>query len=291
MDNLATGRRVFDWIHLGKCDIRIRDLTEAIGACAVQAPRTGHLGDWRDISACRSGLLDYNYAICAALGIGYPLLFDTTSVESDALDKGDTIYLPGSAVSNGARTMLPLYARDPSGLRPLDRSRSWFSPFVMTDADGSLEMLADYHRRHNSELPLHVDYVSRRLLRNPQRLRELLHTALDAARASDRADTLTSALFAGISGPDGAALNGSVQLAPSGYLVGDRPVGQEQLVELALLPFLTLNDEQQRKRRLAGENHESVPLMSNLLLTLLLAQVPVHREGLLAPGEIDEHLH
>lgn len=295
MGNLESGKRVLDWIHLGKCDVQLRDLISILQTkAATPPPRTGHLGDWTDISLGRSGLLDYNTTICTELGVGSPLLFDTTSTETAALDSGDTIYQPGSAVRDGKAELLPLYVRDGSGLREAARSESWFSPFVLTDADGPVELLSDLHRRRNATLGMPLDYVSRRLLAEGDRLRVLMTTALEAARAdAKRRDTLTSSLFAGLVGTDGAPREGAVRSTESGYVVGETEVSLDELVELALLPFRTLNDDEARGRIVSGDGfrEQVVPMLSNMFLTILMVQARVHAAPGSVPGAFDEHLH
>ncbi|MEU0520687.1 DUF6025 family protein [Streptosporangium sp. NPDC006007] len=293
--NLESGRRVLDWIHLGKCDILLEDLISIIRSTAGHAPpRTGHLGDWTDISLSRSGLLDYNATICAEFGVGSPLLFDTTGTETGTLEQGDTIYLPGSTVQDGTASPLPLLVRDAAGLRTAPRTRSWFSPFVLTDADGPVELLSDLHRRRNATLDMPLDYVSRRLSAEGDRLRDLMMTALEAARRDPRRrETLTSSLFAGLVRTDAAPCEGAVRCTDSGYSVGGIEVSLDKLVDLALLPFHTLNDPRARAGHLSGEGfrEQVVPMLSNMFLTILMVQARVHATRGTRPTGFDEHLH
>ncbi|MER6029824.1 DUF6025 family protein [Streptomyces sp. NPDC001851] len=297
---LESGRRTLDWAHLGKCDIVLADLVSLIRSAGDHTPpRTGHLGDWTDISLGRSGLLDYNTTICSEFGVGSPLLFDTTSTETEAMDQGDTIYLPGSTVRDGKASQLPLLVRDSAGLHSASRTRSWFSPFVLTDTDGRVELLSDLHRRRNTGLTMPLDYVSRRLFAEGDRLRTLMTTALEAARRdTKRRNTLTSSLFAGLVGTDGAPREGGVRCTESGYAIGDGGEGAGEvslpdLVELTLLPFSTLNDPQARQRHVTGEGfrEQVVPMLSNMFLTILMVQARVHAAPGSTPAGFDEHLH
>ncbi|MFI9273182.1 DUF6025 family protein [Kitasatospora sp. NPDC052896] len=289
---LESGGRQLDWIHLGKCDIAMRDLIAIVRDSGLTPPRTGHLGDWSDIDAGRSGLLDYNRTICGVLGVGSPLLFDTTSTETTALDAGDTIYLPGSVVDRGVAHQLPLLVHTADGLRSADRTKSWFSPFVMVDADGDRKLLSQYHRERNARLGLAPDYVSSRMVAGADRLRTLLDTALLATEGNSRGKVLLGSLFAGLVGTDGAPRDGEVLFDGPGYRVGAELLTRQELVERLLLPFVVINDEQARQRHLDGPTPTVVPMLSNLFLTMLMAQLRTHvADPTVAVDGIDAHLH
>lgn len=292
LHRLESGRRTLDWIHLGKCDVTIRDLIRVLRNSGVAPPRTGHLGDWSDIAAGRSGLLDYNRTICRVFKAGSPLLFDTTSTETSALDDGDVIYLPGSTVERGVARELPLLVHTASGLRPAARTRSWFGPFVIVRADDELRLLSECHRTRNARLDLPLDYVSRRLMKDEKRLHELITTALCAAEEHSRGKVLLASLFAGLVGTDGAPRTGTVAFTEKHYAVDDALLSRKELADRLLLPFQVLNRDAARQRHLDGPPPAVVPTLSNLFLTLLMTQMRTHVIGPDAPSpDVDVHPH
>jgi Family of unknown function (DUF6025) len=295
---LHLGQRAFDWVHLGKSDLPIGRLIELLQTTPGMAPpRTGHLGDWSDIAAGRSGLLDYNKVICGDLAAGAALLIDTTSVETSTLDDGDRIYLPGSTVTRGRRRLLELFARTADGLSRLERNKTWFLPFTLTRVDGQVRLLSDLHRARNARLTLATDHVTARLLYDRARLEALLRMTLTAAATAPRRETMLRWLFASVVGTDADRRQATLGYHDDhSFALGGERLTLDELIARALLPALVMNDPATKEEHLRGRRAAvQVPVMSNLLVTLLLVLLGAHldprRPDLLRRAPVDVHLH
>jgi hypothetical protein len=184
---LRERRRGLLFRHLGTSGSSLRGVAETLSDGRILAPRTGHLADWADIVSGRSTVLDYNDVICKVLRVGRPLLYDFTQTETTAMDRGDTLFLPGSLVEGGIRTPLPTFHWRDGAFHPHDRGSPLFLPYVETAHEGTRLPLTRLHRLRNSErVPLPVDHHSALCLRNEQRVRELL-LALVGGAVDDRA--------------------------------------------------------------------------------------------------------
>ena len=141
---LAAKTKTFVPVHVGTHDVRLGTVLDALRRDeGLLPPRTGHLGNWADIAAGRSGPMDFNTAICGG-GYGYPLIYGFTRTEADS-EGGDEAYQPGSLIDQGKRHVLPLYTWDGRGFARRDRSRPLFCPMVQAEVDGELIPLAELH--------------------------------------------------------------------------------------------------------------------------------------------------
>lgn len=151
-DALGAGAKTFVPVHLGTTDVTVGALLDALRADpALVPPRTGHLGNWEDIAAGRSGPMDFNTAICGG-GHGYPLIYGFTRTEA-ATEGGDEAYQPGSLIERGKRHVLPLHTWDGTRFVRRDRDRPLFCPLVQAEVDGQLIPLVELHWRRMLALP------------------------------------------------------------------------------------------------------------------------------------------
>ncbi|WP_329049441.1 DUF6025 family protein [Streptomyces violaceus] len=151
-DALTAGAKTFVPVHVGTHDVTIGALLDALNADpALLPPRTGHLGNWEDIAAGRSGPMDFNTAICGG-GHGYPLIYGFTRTEA-ATEGGDEAYQPGSLIEKGKRHTLPLHTWDGTRFVRRDRSKPLFCPLVQAEVDGQLVPLVELHWQRMLALP------------------------------------------------------------------------------------------------------------------------------------------
>ena len=90
LNELKKGTREFEWINLANHEVEIGAVLDLVeNELKGNVPRSGHIGDWRNIQASSTGLLDYNYLVCANNRFGYPLLHDFSTTENNDLSSGD----------------------------------------------------------------------------------------------------------------------------------------------------------------------------------------------------------
>lgn len=143
----------FRVINLAKKNIQIKNLITIIKSNTdITPPRTGHIGNWGEISKGYAGTLDYNKLICQEQDIGYPLIYNFNQTENKCLSSGDTVYLPGSIISDGNRKLLPIHTWNGNYFINRNRENSYFSPFVLTEFDGQKESLITVQKKRMNKL-------------------------------------------------------------------------------------------------------------------------------------------
>jgi hypothetical protein len=288
---LGERRRGLLFRHLGSSGSSMRAVAETLSGGQVLAPRTGHLADWADIVSGRSTVLDYNDVICQVLRAGYPLLYDFTQTETTAMDRGDTLFLPGSLVDGGIRTPLPTFHWRDGAFRRHDRESPLFLPYVETAYEGTRLPLARLHRLRNEQsVPLRVDHHSALCLRNERQVRELLLTLVHAAGDDDR---LLGQVLDRVVHRAGHLERAPVRKAGSGFRSGDRyyPTA-ESLVDASLLSARAAQTDDDLGQFLR-DAPTTVPLASVDVVALIHAFLRTH---LVDPDgrsdePIDVHVH
>ena len=164
----------FDWFHLGKIHINFSEIKQLFREHSHQAPRSGHLGNWLDISKGKAGPLDYNWPICFHEKLGIPHIYDLNITESRDLSSGDSIYLPLSKVSSGKREILKGYING----KIIDHKKSFFTPYVTVESNDGLIRLKKYHDTRNS-LKIPYRYESDLICGNHDMFYNLLIIALN----------------------------------------------------------------------------------------------------------------
>ena len=293
---LSAGKLSFSAVHLGTKDVPIGAVLDLIHRDpGLLPPRTGHLGNWEDITLGRSGPMDFNTAVCGA-GHGYPLIYGFTRTEADS-PGGDEAYQPGSLINGGNRRLLPLHTWDGRRFTERDRSRPLFCPMVQTDTGGGLTPLVDVHWQRM--LSLTGGYRFRQwatsLLDNTPLLTQMLGILLEAARADPNPHRALGEVISHAARLDGAV--DRCDLVPDGthgYLLdGHRFSSTEALVDAVLLPLRALTEPRRFFDGMSG--HPPVlPVISLLLTNVLFALLGDHRpdeKGIPAEDPFITHLH
>src|SRR5207244_11817070 len=92
LDVACEGPPAFQWAHMGRSDVSVREMLDTIAALpGLRPPRSGHVGSWADIAAGRAGALDFNRAACL-YGSAYPLLYPFNKTQDAALSAADWAY-------------------------------------------------------------------------------------------------------------------------------------------------------------------------------------------------------
>jgi hypothetical protein len=286
--DLRQGRSHFTAWHLGRTQIPMGALTASLAALPLTPIRTGHLADWSDIGSGRSTVLDYNLVVCRTPGLARPLLYDFNQTEDASLASGDTLFLPGSLVEAGRRSKLPLRHWSPAGIQEHDGSGSLFVPYVETEWDGERLALTELHRRrmrrHFPEAEFHSDL----LVREEERVAEVLHALLRAAGTDTRA---LSGVFDRVAHRDGRMERVRLSREAAGYRLG--PVTYptaDALVAASMLPARVASTAERFSRETPPPAH--APLLSVDAVALLYAVLGTHRAPVQPPvcGDFDVHV-
>lgn len=298
LEDLALGRRAFDWFHLGTSDLLLEDLfTFLQGPGLLSPPRSGHLGNWTEVSQGRGGLLDANDVVCRESRLGYPLIYDCNQTEDRELRKGDTVYLPGSIVEKGHREPLPLWTWDGVRFRERSRETGLFVPFTQTLLNGELLPLTELHRNRDAQIRGYCfSYHSSVLLKSEARVRDILrHLTLGALSSSNPAKTLLH-VFDHAVNTQGAVFRPAIQREEGTYRVEDLVfTDTETLIDKALLPLAAAHSPGAILSRME-QLPTLMPLLSAgtiiLLYALLNTHYPGHEEHPGLAGEsLCVHLH
>ncbi|MGW4645145.1 DUF6025 family protein [Kitasatospora sp. NPDC004289] len=292
-DALAAGAKTFQPVHVGTHDVPIGTVLAALREDpSLLPPRTGHLGNWADIAAGRSGPMDFNTAICGA-GYGYPLIYGFTRTEAET-EGGDEAYQPGSVIERGERETLALYTWDGTGFARRDRSRPLFCPLVQAEVDGELVPLVEVHWRRMLELPgYRFKQWAAALVENAPLVVDMLTLLLEQAAAQGRNQAFAELISQAV------RLDGEVarcDLVPdgTGYLLDGHRFGSARaLAEAVLLTVRALVEPREFFARI-GELPSVLPVMSLQLTNVLFGMLDMHHPD--APAGAPErpfitHLH
>lgn len=278
-DELASRAQSFMPVSVGQHDLRIGTVLDLVRReDGLLPPRTGHLGNWTDIALGRSGAMDFNAAVCGP-GHGYPLVYGFNRTEADT-PGGDDVYLPGSVVDHGARTVLPLFTWDGAGFARRDRSRPLFCPVVLTEVDGQQVPLVDVHWSRITGIPgYRFEQWATGLMDNRELLIELLCVLFEDARRQPDPGRGLAELISHAAGLDGQV--GRCEMAPDGdgYRLGGHRFGSARaLAEAVMLPLRALTEPKWFTENVS-ELPPVLPVISLLLTNVLFAVLGVDRPG------------
>jgi len=290
LEALRTRRRSFSWLNLASAGLTINRLLHDLRMTFDRIPRTGHLGNW-GISAT-TGSLDYNFVLCDQAAVATPLIFDLNQTETYDLRAGDTIYLPGSLVSDGRRQPLNLYAFDGSGFSPVSSVTPRFVPFVMTpDTDGHLVPLTVFHRRRLAAMASWTPaYQSSVLTSKREQTRDFLSNVVDRILHADRAPRFWETLS-----DRTVTRGGEVRRKRSSAQKGVVQIGHETLsspsavVDRLMMPLdIAAGGELEKELRAAPDE---LPLLSNhAVYALLVNALPMIELGGVGEMSVQAHL-
>ncbi|MEU8888663.1 DUF6025 family protein [Streptomyces sp. NPDC048442] len=291
-DALTTGRKTFVPVHLGNHDVTIATVLDEIAADpTLLPPRTGHLGNWEDIAAGRSGPMDFNTAICGG-GHGYPLIYGFTRTEAD-MEGGDEAYQPGSLIEGGKRHTLALHSWDGTGFVRRDRSRALFCPLVQAEVDGELHPLVDLHWQRMQDLGYPFKQWAAALTDHAALVTDMLTLLLEQAAAQGRNQAFAELISQAVR-LDGEVARCDLRPDNAGYLLdGHRYPSARALAETVLLTVRALVEPAEFFTRLP-ELPPVLPVMSLQLTNVLFALLDMHHPDA-PPGTRESpfitHLH
>ncbi|GHD02168.1 hypothetical protein GCM10010313_15590 [Streptomyces violarus] len=292
-DALTAGTKTFVPVHVGTHDVTIGALLNALDADpALLPPRTGHLGNWEDIAAGRSGPMDFNTAICGG-GHGYPLIYGFTRTEADT-EGGDEAYQPGSLIEKGKRHTLPLHTWDGTRFVRRDRSKPLFCPLVQAEVDGQLVPLVELHWQRMLALPgYRFRQWAAALTDRAPLVTDMLTLLLEQAAAQGRNQAFAELISQAVR-LDGEVSRCDLRPEGTGYVLdGHRYPSARALAEAVMLTVRALVEPAGFFARMR-DLPPVLPVMSLQLTNVLFALLDVHHPD--APAGPPEspfitHLH
>ncbi|MGA5356441.1 DUF6025 family protein [Streptomyces purpurascens] len=292
-DALTAGTKTFVPVHVGTHDVTIGALLDALDADpALLPPRTGHLGNWEDIAAGRSGPMDFNTAICGG-GHGYPLIYGFTRTEAGT-EGGDEAYQPGSLIEKGKRHVLPLHTWDGTGFVRRDRSKPLFCPLVQAEVDGQLVPLVELHWQRMLALPgYRFRQWAAALTDRAPLVTDMLTLLLEQAAAQGRNQAFAELISQAVR-LDGEVSRCDLRPDGTGYVLdGHRYPSARALAEAVMLTVRALVEPADFFARMR-DLPPVLPVMSLQLTNVLFALLDVHHPD--APAGPPEspfitHLH
>jgi len=257
-----------EWTNLAVTDVAMGPVFAGLRESGlVDPPRTGHMGGvWSRIAEGAGGSLMLNQVIRQE-GIGHPLIFDQNEIPVD------TLYYPGSIFNGHRREELPLYTWQDGQFAPAARDQSVFTPFVMTEKDGSLVPLTAVHKKDmETRGGGGFQYISDLVVSRSADTRELFAHLLDRAQMEDDL-TEKNRLLAKIA-DRALSRSGHVADRPltSSYgqlRVGDTSYTTDEVINMLMLPFHVGAEPELLKR--IGELPKEMPRISKEMLAVLIA--------------------
>ncbi|MFB1485119.1 DUF6025 family protein [Corallococcus sp. RDP092CA] len=270
-------KRAFDWVDLGQTELPLGTLFEAIRRVPrLRPPRTGHIGNWEEIVQGRAGALDFNKAIVDR-GLGYPLIYSLTRTEDHGLENGDTVYVPGSLVHQGARRELPLYTWDGADFARRTREAPLFTPFVLAEVDGARIPVVSLHWRKLERHPVFPFVQEETFFRTHEpAVRAALEVLLEAARHQKNPRNAYFDLISHQIGLDGSMQRVGVEPEGAGYRMGEVfYASAAELVDASMIPYRAATDPMGFVANVASLP-QWLPRLSGTVTTLLLAMLNTH---------------
>lgn len=271
----------FDWLHLGQTDIPVGRLLDLLVAEPfLLPPRTGHMGNWGDIVDGRAGAMDFNRP-AATGGLGYPLIYAFNQTEDASLENGDWVYLPGSLIERGQRTLLDLHTWDGSRFVRRGRDLPLFTPFVMAEVDGALCPLTRVHWQRMRRFDgFRFALEANALCRDEPLLRGILATLIEAAAAQNNARAAFQEVLSHQVSLSGRMLRESVERVGSRYRMGEAEYrGVDELVAATLMPLHAVTAPEAFLAGIAGLP-PLMPTMANTLARMLSGLFSTHYPGI-----------
>ncbi|WP_433547245.1 DUF6025 family protein [Streptomyces sp. CA-294286] len=292
-DALTAGAKTFVPVHVGTHDVPIGALLDALDADpTLLPPRTGHLGNWEDIAAGRSGPMDFNTAVCGG-GHGYPLIYGFTRTEADT-EGGDEAYQPGSLIDGGKRHTLPLHTWNGVRFVRRDRAKPLFCPLVQAEVDGQLVPLVDLHWQRMLALPgYRFRQWAAALTDNAPLVTDMLTLLLEQAAQQGRNQAFAELISQAVR-LDGEVRRCDLRPDGAGYVLdGHRYPSARALAEAVMLTVHALVEPAEFFARLPALP-PVLPVMSLQLTNVLFALLDMHHPD--APAGPPEspfitHLH
>lgn len=271
LNELKKGIREFEWINLANHEVEIGSVLKLVEfELKGNVPRSGHIGDWRNIQASSTGLLDYNFLVCANNRFGYPLLHDFSTTENNDLSSGDTIYLPGSEITT-TRRKLKLYTYDGFNYTICNRKDSFFVPFTFVEKDGEFISLTKFHQLKNSELSLRLKYNADLIIENQEEYIRILRVFLEELIVNN-SSFLMKNIISHFVGMDAQVIDCSVSLNNNKILLNNQSFSIDDLIQASLIPYqFAMQNSSMTLEQLveSSEYYKMFPLLSNSFTIML----------------------
>ncbi|QQE79735.1 hypothetical protein GI364_04395 [Alicyclobacillus sp. SO9] len=278
IEEFATRVRSFDWVHMGKSSLNTGALISVLESDSdLLPPRSGHIGNWSDIAHGRAGMIDYNKAICAEKNLGYALIYSFNQTETDDVVNGDWIYLPGSIVEGSNRQKLPLYTWNGSEFTERDRNRSYFTPFVFTESNNSLESLVTLHWKRMSNLKqFNFKLEASVVWENREIFQEMIKRLIIEAQSASNKERALSDIISHVACLDGQVSRCNIISDGTSYKIGGTYFKDiNEVVNAMLIPFLATVEPLEFADRIPYLPDE-VPVMSNNVVSIISAIFNTH---------------
>jgi len=276
---LSTRRTAFDYVHFGRLDLPIGEFLNFLDANpGLRPPRTGHLGNWEEIAAGRSGATDFNKAIYSGR-YGHPLIYCFAQTESEVggIRSGDWVYRPGSIANQDQRADLPIYSWDGARFARRTREQSWFCPFVQTETDGGRLSLVDFHRHRMQAIPnFDFELEAAVVIAYSEVVRSIVTALLKEAGVSNNSKRAFDNLISHSVTKEGTVTHCEVCHEGNGYRLGDFYYPSlDALVEASIIPFKAVTEPTWFFSRIESLPAR-IPILSHLLMGVLGAMLLTH---------------
>ncbi|PZD96795.1 hypothetical protein DNH61_06250 [Paenibacillus sambharensis] len=280
IQQFASRERAFDWVHVGNTDLPIHEVLNAIKQSEeLLPPRSGHMGNWEEITLGRAGVMDFNHAICAE-GYGYPLIYSFNQTEDSELTGGDWVYMPGSVLEQGVRSELNLYTWDGASFVQRNRIRPLFVPFVLTEADGVLQPVSQLHwSRMTAAGQFSFRLEGAAIWEHGKLVKDVLRELLETAAVHPNPRRAYQDLISHQVSLDGTMVRAELEREGAAYRLGaTRYAGTDELVDAVMLPFQAVAEPQAFFANIR-ELPDTLPILSNIIAGVLSAVVHTHYPG------------
>jgi hypothetical protein len=283
----------FHWIHLADTNVKLDSLHRLFANPGhILPPRSGHIGNWSEICAGRSGPLDFNAAICRHRRFGYALLNDLTTTETLDDSSGDAVYLPGSMVARGSRVVLSLYGWNGREWTEHNRSESYYVPLVQTRGESSLAPLTEVHRRRDTqECSIPLAYYSDVLNANRHMVAELLTHAVESSSNDRTREQFLTSVMHNCTRRDGRVEPLKLRLLPTGGIeVNDHSYQSTESLIHAALDAALVASRYGELAQCVTQLPRVTPLLSGRLHTILYALLETHHAGVPALSDEQDNI-
>ncbi|QBD76786.1 hypothetical protein EPA93_12540 [Ktedonosporobacter rubrisoli] len=278
LESFAKRTTSFSWVNMAMTHLPVGRLIRLLQETPhLLAPRTAHIGNWEDILQGRIGKNNSNTVVCSQLRIGEPLLYEFTQTEDSTLKQGDSIYLPGSLVQAGKRQELPLFTWNGQQFVRRTREKALFTPFVMTEQEGSLVPLTQVHYERALAHPdIHFRFASDIIVKHRQLVEDILSVLIEEATHSKEPEHALVRIIDRVATLDGELQRQHVRIEHGGYRVGESFYPHIcDLVAALMLPYYAATRSEYFFANMQALP-QAMPVLSKTMIPLLYSILNTH---------------